>query len=218
MPRISVLTPTVRPHRLKPVYESLKRQTFEDFEWLVEFGLSDDRFTLPEDMNKMIARARGEVIVIWQDSISAPDDFLYWVDSIHRTSDGKTAFTYPVGKRRGGTVEWDWRAERPGAVGPHEWETDAASCPRQMFLDIGGYDERFSDGWSWDNVEVGYRAAAAGWRFCCSHVAKVVADDHDAEEPHPFRAKLPPNFPKANETKRRAEAGDYHLDFLSRYN
>jgi hypothetical protein len=215
--RISVLTPCIRPHRLKPVYESLKRQTFKDFEWLVEFGLSDTEFTLPKDMNKMISRANGEIVVIWQDSIEAPDDFLQKV--VGRHSPGSDiAITYPVGKRRADGVEWDWRRTRDGEVGPHEWETDLGSCPRQMLLDIGGYDERFSSGWSWDNVEVGYRAKAAGYHFWCDSSVEAVADDHDATDPHPFRVKLPPNFPKANETKARAEAGDYRLDFLSRYN
>lgn len=231
MVKISVLTPTIRPHRLAPVYESLKRQTFKDFEWLVEFGLSDTEFTLPADMNKMLRRARGEIVVIWQDSISAPDDFLETVIETHRRfllgcddrhpdrNDGlrhtNFAVTYPVGKRHGESVDWDWRAERRGKVGSHEWETDLASCPRHMFEDIGGYDEAFCDGWSWDNVEVGYRAAAAGYSFYCVGDVRAVADDHDAEEPHPFRRTLPPNFPKANETKRRADAGDYRLDFLS---
>lgn len=212
MARISVLTPTVRPHRLKPVFESLKRQTFKDFEWLVEFGLSDSEFTLPADMNKMLRRAKGEIVVIWQDSITAPDDFLRLVSD---RFDPRAAVTYPVGKRRGEEAAWDWRRERDGAIGPHEWETDLGSCPLQMLRDIGGYDESFSSGWSWDNVEVGYRAAAAGYSFSCDPTVLAYADDHDAEEPHPFRQKLPPNFPRANETKRRAEAGDYRLDFLS---
>lgn len=210
--RISVLTPCVRPHRLKPVYDSLMRQSFKDFEWLVEFGFSRDRFTLPEDMNKMLRRAKGEIVVIWQDSIDAPDDFL---EKVAADFDAKTAVTYPVGKRRGESVEWDWRPERNGEIGAHEWETDLGSCPRRMLLDIGGYDESFSSGWSWDNVEVGYRAKAAGYSFRCDPTVRAVADDHDAEEPHPFRAKLPPNFTRANVTKAMAEAGEFKLDFLS---
>lgn len=210
---ISVLTPCIRPHRLAPVYGSLKRQTFKDFEWLVEFGLSDDEFTLPKDMNKMISRAKGEIIVIWQDSIDAPDDFL---EKVARDFDGETLVTYPVGKRRADGVDWDWRKEKDGEIGPHEWETDLGSCPRKVFEDIGGYDERFCVGWSWDNVEVGYRAAAAGYKFRCDPSVPAVADDHDATDPHPFRRALPPNFQLANETRQRAEAGDYRLDFLSK--
>lgn len=215
--RISVLTPCVRPHRLAPVYASLMRQTFKDFEWLVEFGFSRDRFTLPEDMNKMLKRAKGDIIVIWQDSIEAPDTFLGFVAGMYRVEGSEwTGYTYPVGKRRAdGGIEWDWRKTRHGEIGPHEWETDLASCPASMLKCIGGYDESFASGWSWDNVEVGYRAAAAGYEFACDPFVSGIADDHDAEEPHPFRQKLPPNFPKANETKRRAEAGEYRLDFLS---
>lgn len=53
----------------------------------------------------------------------------------------------------------------PRPCRPEEWETNVALAPMQLLRDIGGFDERLDDGWSWDNVNVAQRAAMLGARF-----------------------------------------------------
>lgn len=227
---ISVLTPSIRPAMLSEVQESLERQTFKDFEWLVEVGLHGQGFTLPRDMNKMLRRSTGNIVVSLQDAIAIPDDAL---ERISGLDFDMTAYTFPVGKR--GVQEgygvhplaprplkepaWDWRLKRAerlkdDAITPNMWEADFAAAPREMFFAIGGYDERYGDGWSFDNVEVAWRAEAAGYRFKVSTVTHGIAIDHDALMEHPHRAALPLNSHRANRTLEDARHGRYRLDFL----
>lgn len=207
--RISVLTPSIRPEYLHITQKCLEQQTFTDFEWLVEVGLNNGRFTLPEDYNKMLRRAKGDIIVSLQDCISIPPDAL---ERISRLDFVQKGYTFPVAK--GGV--WDWRKTRPldESITGNMWEIDLAAAPRPLFFDIGGFDESFSDGWSFDNVEVGWRAEAAGYTFHHSRATEGMAIDHDALIPHPFREKLPSNAPKANETMERARHGKYRLNYL----
>lgn len=229
--KISVLTPSIRPTMLKDVQESLERQTFKDFEWLVEIGMHGQGFTLSEDMNKMLRRAKGDIIISLQDAIKIPPEALEQIAALDHT---KTAYTYPVGKlklKEGYFVhpllgreidpepEWDWRKTRAEALGkdditPNMWETDFASAPREMFFSIGGYDEKFKKGWSFDNVEVAWRSEAAGYRFKSSVVTAGLALDHDAVMEHPHRKTLPLNDHRANEAMEKARRGNFKLSYL----
>ena len=68
MIKISVISPSIRPKGLEVVKESLSNQTFQDFEWLVEFGFGK-KMSYSKDVNKLLARAKGELIVSYQDYI-----------------------------------------------------------------------------------------------------------------------------------------------------
>lgn len=187
---ISVLTPTIRPKGLDAVQESLEAQEYQDFEWLVEVGLPSKGCDLNAAMNRMLRRAKGDIIVSWQDWITCPPATLGRIAEFHRMSE-MTAFTYPVAKYDFNfeAGRFDWRQNTNGPIPYHQWETDLASAPKQMFLDIGGYDEEFDKGWSWDNVNVGHRARMAGYHFRCCPIVFGRAWDHDKTVPHPFRGK-----------------------------
>lgn len=194
---------------------TLEAQTFQDFEWLTEVGLKNRGFTFPHDMNAMLKRAKGDIIVSLQDCIELPADALECIHALH--SNQRVAYTYPVGKsitRAKQQMSWDWRDTRPDDdITPNMWEIDLASAPIGMFFDIGGFDEGFT-GWSWDNVEVGFRAEAAGYKFKRSRVTRGYAFDHDATEIHPFRDVLQNNDQLARDSVKRAQHGDYKLPYL----
>lgn len=180
--KISIITPSIRPRGLEMVQECLKRQTFTDFEWLVEIGLGL-KPDLNQAMNKMLRRATGEIVVSWQDYIKAPDNALEVIASLPRQF-----ITYPVGKTLDWkNVKWDWRENVTKSIEPHQWEADFASFPLQALKDIGGYDEDFDRGWSSDNVIVAERASQRGYTFSCYSDLKCVAYDHDKVMEHPFR-------------------------------
>jgi hypothetical protein len=211
---LSVITPSIRPQFLDGTQQTLEHQTYQDFEWLVEIGLRNRGCSLSKDFNKMLKRARGDIIVILQDCMVIPIDSLQRIAALDHE---KKAYTYPVAK--GG--KFDWRKYRTTALGPdkakltaNQWEIDFASAPRSLFYDVGGFDERFDEGWSWENVEIGWRATFSGYEFYVSQEAEALAVDHDKLLEHPWRNKRPNNDQKANETWRRAERGDFKLSYL----
>jgi hypothetical protein len=208
---LSLVVPSIRPEYLYITQEALEKQTFTDFEVLVEMGLRNRGFTLPTDLNKMLRRAKGERIVMLQDCITIEPDALERINNLPNEM-----YTFPVGQvmKFGDAPQWDWRKETTGEVPAHAWEADFACGPTQAFFDVGGYDEVFCNGWSWDNVEIGWRIAATGRKILCDPSICGVALKHDSLREHPFRNKLVNNDKRAEETRRKASRGEYKLDYL----
>lgn len=209
---ISVLTPSIRPEYLHITQQALEKQTFTDFEWLTEIGLRNRGFTLPSDMNKMLKRAKGDRIVILQDCITIEPDALEKIDEL-----AYALWTFPVGqvKKFGDEPEWDWRKTHSGILPDASyWETDFACAPRDAFFDVGGYDEEFNKGWSWDNVEIGRRMYRAGYKGYCHSDLVGIAIKHDEITTHPFRFARESNLARAEESKYRCDRGDFVLNYL----
>lgn len=212
--KLSVITPSIRPQYLDITQKTLEAQTFQDFEFHVDIGLRNRGFGLPSDWNKLLRRCKGDIVVMLQDCISIPPDALQRISEL---SHAKTGYTYPLKKMPQGS--YDWRKYRAEALGtekltPNMWEIDLASAPLSLFHDVGGFDEDFNNGWSWENVEIAYRAQAAGYKFYVSHATEGEALDHDAIIENPWRNKLPNNDKRANAARLRAEHGDFKLNYL----
>lgn len=195
--KISVLSPSIRPLGLDIVRTGLLKQTFKDFEWLVEIGL--DKHDLNAAYNRMLRRAKGELIVSLQDFILIRPDFLQkWWDAYQ--ANPNAFMTAPVGKvdnlQYSLPAKWDWRAARndeTATIRPCEWncwEIDNGAAPLAALKQIGGFDEALDGHWSADNVNVGCRAELAGYKFKCLFDNPVLAYDHDAYIPHPFRTDV----------------------------
>lgn len=213
---ISVLTPSIRTQYLGMTQECLEQQTYQDFEWLIEPGFPARGFTLPSDFNKMLKRAQGDIIVILQDCITVPATALEEISKLNHNGNG---YTYPVGKKQADkTVKYDWRKYKIEATGselqPANWEIDFGSAPLKMFFDVGGFDEAFNQGWSWENVELAYRASLLGYEFKVSNVTEGVAFDHDKVTKHPFRGVRENNDRRATMSKAMADGGRIKLNFL----
>lgn len=193
---ISVLTPSIRPEGLKIVQECLAKQTFKDFEWLVEIGIPERGHDLNKAYNRMLKRANGELIVSYQDFITVDENFLDNCWKKYQESKD-TFFTCPVGKVTDPSdpkesVRWDFRktAEKIDWI---EWEIDLAFAPLEALNRIGGFDEELDKYWSFDNVSVGYRAQQHGFNFGIANFPGV-AFDHDEKIEHPFRKNYNPKF------------------------
>jgi len=207
MPKISIVTPTIRPDYLHITKECLDKQTFQDFEWLVAEGNIEDGFTLPRDMNEMLGQAKGEIVVSLQDCITIPPTFLEDLLKLDLTK----AWTFPVVKE--GTAG-DWRLHKEGEVIPECWEIDLACAPLKLFRDVGGFDESYCNGWSYDNVEIALRAKAAGYSFMCNPKLIGSAIDHDAIIEHPFRRKLISNKWRIAYTEEEIEKENWKMPYL----
>lgn len=192
--KISVLSPSIRPLGLDIVRNGLLQQTFTDFEWLTEIGLS--KHDLNRAYNRMLKRAKGELVVSLQDyCLIRPDYLQKWWDAYQANPD--TFMTAPVGKvddlNFSAKPMWDWRAYRNDEtknIRPCEdncWEIDNGAAPLEALKAIGGFDEALDGVWSGDNVNVGCRAKLAGYSFACLFDNPVLVFDHDAHQPHPYR-------------------------------
>lgn len=193
--KVSVLTPSIRPEGLKIVQQSLEQQTFQDFEWLVEIGIPGQGHDLNAAYNRMLRRARGEIIVSLQDYIKTRPDYLQrFVEAFQPD----TFITAPVGKVKNleytGPAVWDWRAYEDAKPDWKCWEIDSGMAPREALFAIGGFDEELDQHWSCDNLNVGKRAHLAGYQFANLFNNPVLAYDHDAFIEHPFRKHWRPLF------------------------
>lgn len=190
--KISIITPTIRPELIKINKLCLKKQTFKSFEWLIgspfdpKIGIwvKDDfkggYWSFNRIGNKMLRKARGELIVSYQDGIwcdqNALETFYYW----YTTKGPKWCVTgvgdlYSALDERNKPIISVWSDPRKSGrekngdtyeCYPVDWEANFASAPKKMFYDIGGFDEGLDKcGVGMDNVSVVERADALGYRF-----------------------------------------------------
>lgn len=191
MPKISVITPSIRPAGLEVVRKCLLEQTFRDFEWITDLNWTGES-DLNASLNRCVRRASGELIVFLQDYIEIKPEGLqkFW-DAYQK--DRRVLYTAPVGKKkRFGRVDWDWRKYREYDCNWQEWEIDWGACAKSILYEVGGFDEVLDEAWGFDNVSVGLRADLIGYKFANIKDNLAVAYDHDAHIRHPFRAKRDP--------------------------
>ena len=206
--QISVVTPTICPDGLEVIQHALSNQTFQNFEWLVEVSIPEKGHDLNAAYNRMLKRAKGELIVSVQDFVEMPYDGLekFW-KAYQENPD--TFFTAPLGKKLGEHVKWDWR-ETDAEMDWRMWEIDWAAAPLEALKKVGGFDEALDEYWSSDNVSVGHRANLHGYKFKNIKDNKALVLDHDAFMEHPFRKNYNPSF--ANDRMRSVEMEEIKIE------
>lgn len=197
MPLISVLTPTIRGKEgLKRPKESLENQSFKGFEWLIEKHDPKQPSDFNQAMNRMLKKAKGELIVILQDYIQINKNGLKRFAEAYK-KEPNTYFTAPVGRTLDEkNIEWDWRLHKSNdeELGFNEWEIDWASGPKKGLFEIGGFDEELDKYWGFDNVSVGLRLDMAGYKIKNLKENKAIAIDHNKLFQHPYQKIRNPDF------------------------
>lgn len=184
--KISVVTPTIRPEGLRTVYDALKAQTFQDFEWLVEVNTSG-KPDFNSAMNKMLRRATGELVVSVQDFIAPLPDALEKCWNYYNKYPDRFVTCNPQ--------NGDWRQGEERKVNPTDWEIDFGFAGLKELKKIGGFDEYLEEGtWGFDNVNVGVRACLAGYTIWCTPDIKAVSTDHERKT---FRDQINPDWHNA---------------------
>lgn len=174
IPKVSVLTVSKRTGWEQIALDSLARQTFRDFEYVV---VSEDPLEIPSipappktrrsnlsaSNNVGIKNCSGRYIVFYQDFIELPPDCLEKLVSLADRNTFVTTLTLnPPGK------EDDPRArvgEPVKSCRPEEWEENVAIAPAAILRYLGGYDEEYDQGWAWNNNNIACRAAMVGCKF-----------------------------------------------------
>lgn len=206
MPKISVITPTVRPEGLKLVEKALKRQTLKDFEWIIihpkssEIGTLGvpvvdviepekqigDVWTLNKAYNAAIRQAKGELIVSWQDYTYADPETLerFWT---HYQQEPNVLVGAVGNKYEDDTwtvKTWqDPRENNDNGVYYPVWFSDIEwnlnSVPKQALYDVGGFDEELDKYYGMDGYSVNARIARiGGYDFKLDQSIKSYSTEH----------------------------------------
>lgn len=132
-------------------------------------------------LSKQISR-----VVFYQDFIELEDDTLerlYW----HSKQLGKDAFITTATHENG---KFDARYTGQGGIReiePKEWEANVAIAPMGYIRQLGGFDEEYDKGWSWDNVNLAERAYLLGAKFYIDEDNQPNLHFHEKER------SIPPN-------------------------
>jgi hypothetical protein len=199
--KISIITPSVRPQGLELVNKALRRQTFTDTEWLVDMDDTKnkgDYWGIYKAYNRLIKKAKGELIISWQDYTYANPDTLgkFWQ---HYQDEPKT-IVGAVGNKyvddKWTVMTWKDPRERADKGSYHyckfnEIELNLASFPREAFYAVGGFDETLDAYSSLCGLDVLVRLnILGGWDFKLDQTIKTYSLEHgrlpDWEENSPF--------------------------------
>ncbi len=208
MPKVSVLTPTVRPEGLDIVHKSLQAQTFKDFEWLIGSSeacpITEDKFvtkwisdcfkggfwSLNRIYNKLFRNADGKIVVTWQDWIwASPEALQRFVDAVETTG----GIVSGVGDQYEKLNKWGkpevkiWSDPRKrDDLGdfyecfPNDIEWNFAALPKSAIYAVGGMDEELDFlGFGGDQLQVGERIDALGYKSYLDQTNESFTIRHD---------------------------------------
>lgn len=119
---------------------------------------------LNASLNEGLRHLNTDYIIFYQDFIELPEDCF---EKLLALADEKTFVTTCTPNYDGSDDSRYTGCDSPRTCRPREWETNVAIAPIQVFRRLGGFDEQYDWGWSWDNVNVAERAAMLGAKFIC---------------------------------------------------
>jgi hypothetical protein len=207
MVKISVITPTIRLEGLRLIENALVRQNIDvDFEWLVcskkmpsdyivadyDVGWMRDYhqggvWTLNRAYNELISKAKGDLIVSWQDYTYADHDCLQKFWDIYEADNN--AIVSAVGNKYSDD-SWTnkvWQDPRERSdfgtfyeCNPADIEWNLCSVPKKAMFDIGGFDEEMDFlGYGMDGYAVNYRIDTLGeYKFYLDQTNKSYSLEH----------------------------------------
>jgi hypothetical protein len=188
--KVSILTPSIRKEGLHVVRKALEKQTNRDFEWLIgspfdpkikEAKWVKDDFvggywSLNRIYNRLFSNVLGDIIVSWQDWISAIPDaidkFVFNVTNTGGVVSGVGDQYERVGKFGKPEVKI-WSDPRKSLESgsfyecyPNDVEWNFCAFPTSFIFEVGGMDERLDFlGFGGDQLQVSERMDAVGKKF-----------------------------------------------------
>ena len=200
---ISIITPTVRPDGLSIVKKALDRQTFRDFEWIVQSPTrplpKGNVWQLNYDYNRAIEKAKGSLIISWQDYTYANPDALakFW---FHFQNEPRTLVTAVGNKYTDDTwtvMTWKDPRERTdeGTYYPcyfNDVEFNLCSILKEALYEIGGFDESLDTYYGMDGSSVVDRInLLGGYDFKIDQTIKSYSLEHSRPKDWDEKNALP---------------------------
>lgn len=191
MPKVAVLTVSKRTGWESVARDSLKQQTVQDFEYVLVHRnlyqphirgkqqtrvehhagkISDLNHSLNQGLEVILRNWSVDYVIFYQDFIELPPDcFEKLINDAEET--GRFITTATI--NHDGTMDGRYTGKdtlRP--CEPAEWEANVAIAPMKAIIELGGFDEEYDNGWSWDNVNLAERARLLGYKFCIDESIK----------------------------------------------
>jgi hypothetical protein len=188
---ITIITPSVRKEGLNIIRQSLLKQTYKDWEWLIGSAfdpeipeakwIKDDFsggfWTLNRIYNKLISNASSNLIVSWQDWIYIPPDglqkFIDAADKYPGAVISGVGDQYEKIDKHGKPEIKIWsdprKTDKYGSfyeIFPNDAEWNWCLIPKDALYNIGGMDEGLDSlGFGGDQLQVGERLNTIGTKF-----------------------------------------------------
>jgi hypothetical protein len=119
---------------------------------------------LNASLNEGLRYINTDYVIFYQDFIELPKDCF---EKLLELATPKTFVTTCTPNYDGTDDRRFTGCNLPRPCAPAEWETNVAIAPTGILRELGGFDEEYDWGWSWDNVNVAERAAMLGAKFIC---------------------------------------------------
>lgn len=173
MPKITVITASVRPEGIPIVQKHLRTQTFKDFEHIIQGreGSKDGNYwTLNQDMNIAIRKANGELIVSIQDYTAFKPDALEKFWNHYEYTQRIVVSGWGDKYTKDDWLVKTWRDPRFTdesfrEVPFHYIEGNFCAVPKEAFYEVGGFDEELDKYAGMDFYSVLDRMSMRGWKF-----------------------------------------------------
>lgn len=189
MPKISVISCSIRPTGIALVDKALRQQTFQDFEHIVqgrEGKIEGNAWTLNQDYNIALRKAKGELIISWQDYTYARPDTLerFWE---HYQQESNTIVGAVGNKYTDDSwtvISWQDPRMRDDQGSYYEVyfqdiEANLCSFPKQALYDIGGFMEDLDERYGLDAFNVLERLKETGkYKFKLDQSIKSYSLEH----------------------------------------
>jgi len=166
MKSFSVLTVSKRTGWEKIANEQMKAQP-EPEKWvIIQEGVNAPEqiraSNLNASLNEGLKQIDSDYVIFFQDFIELPvgcfKRLLNLVD--------ENTFVTTCTPNYDGTDDIRYTGiDRPRPCTPQEWEANVSIAPMKIIKELGGFDEEYDNGWSWDNVNLAERASMLGCRF-----------------------------------------------------
>lgn len=206
MKTFDVLTVTRRAGWELMALASLEKQTVRPGKWIIISERPDDHYeawkrsptafsapiypkvypaperkrpsNLNASLNYGLQMVRSDYVIFYQDFIELPVDCF---ERLLALADERTFVTTCTPNYDGSNDSRYTGIQRPRPCEPKEWEANVAIAPMAIIRELGGFDEEYDEGWSWDNVNLAERAAMLGCKFIIDESNRPRLWPHDKQ-------------------------------------
>lgn len=120
------------------------------------------RSNLNASLNAGLRACSGDYVIFYQDFIELPVDCF---ERLFKLANETTFVTTATINADGSNDSRYLGVDLARPCRPEEWEANVAIAPMKVVRELGGFDEEYDNGWSWDNVNLAERAAMLGCSF-----------------------------------------------------
>lgn len=148
---------------------------------------------LNASLNEGLRKIDTDYVIFYQDFINLPPDCF---EKLLALADERTFVTTCTPNYDGSDDGRYTGLAGPRPCRPEEWEANVAIAPMGIIKELGGFDEEYDNGWSWDNVNLAQRAAMLGCRFILDESNRPQLLPHEQKD----KETLPLNMERHNRT------------------